>query len=55
MDNETILNDARAIVRSDAAAVAAVAELLDGSFLEAAHLVAACQGAIMTIGPAHQA
>jgi D-arabinose 5-phosphate isomerase GutQ len=50
MDNETILNDARAIVRSDAAAVATVADLLDGSFLEAARLVAACQGAIMTIG-----
>ena len=50
MDNETILNDARAIVRSDAAAVAAVAELLDDSFVEAARLVATCQGAIMTIG-----
>ncbi len=50
MDNETILNDARAIVRSDAAAVAAVAELLDDSFVEAARMVAMCQGAIMTIG-----
>jgi D-arabinose 5-phosphate isomerase GutQ len=50
MDNETILNDARTIVRSDAAAVAAVAELLDDSFVEAARLVATCQGAIMTIG-----
>ena len=50
MDNVTILNDARAIVRSDAAAVAAVADLLDDSFVEAARLVATCQGAIMTIG-----
>ena len=50
MDNETILNDARAIVRSDAAAVAAVADLLDDSFIEAARLVATCQGTIMTIG-----
>src|SRR4051794_29750949 len=49
MDNETILNDARAIVRSDGAAVVAVADLLDASFVEAARLVATCPGAIMTI------
>jgi D-arabinose 5-phosphate isomerase GutQ len=50
MDNETILNDARAIVRSDGAAVLAVADLLDDSVVQAARLLATCQGVIMTIG-----
>ena len=50
MNHESILNDARAIIRSDGAAVIAVAELLDASFVEAARLVAACGGAIMTTG-----
>jgi arabinose-5-phosphate isomerase len=50
MDNETILNDARSIVRNDAAAVLSVANLLDDAFAESAHLVATCPGAIMTIG-----
>lgn len=50
MDHESILNDARAVIRSDGAAVIAVADLLDASFVEAARLVAACGGAIMTTG-----
>ena len=50
MDTESILQDARAIVRSDGAAVLAVADLLDATFVEAARLVAACPGTIMTTG-----
>lgn len=50
MDQESLLNAARAIVRSDGAAVIAVADLLDASFVEAARLVADCSGAIMTTG-----
>jgi arabinose-5-phosphate isomerase len=50
MDNETILNSARSIVRNDAAAVLSVADLLDDAFAESARLVATCPGAIMTIG-----
>jgi len=50
MDHDLILNEARAIVRSDGAAVIAVADLIDASFVDAAHLVAACTGAVMTTG-----
>lgn len=50
MDNDSILNDARTIIRNDGSAVIAVASLLDNSFVEAARLVSACPGAIMTIG-----
>lgn len=50
MDNQTILDNARAIVRNDGAAVTAVADLLDSAFVEAARWVADCPGVIMTIG-----
>lgn len=50
MDDQTILAEARSLIQRESEAVAATAQQLDGSFVEAARLIAGCPGVIMTIG-----
>jgi arabinose-5-phosphate isomerase len=45
-----MLEEARALVRAEAAALAAVAERLDEGFVEVVHLVAGCRGRIFVTG-----
>ena len=50
MTDQEMLDLGRSLVRAEAKAVAAVAELLDENFVAAARLIAAAPGAIMTTG-----
>ena len=50
MTDQEMLERGRSLVRAEAEAVAAVAELLDENFVAAARLIAGCSGAIMTTG-----
>ena len=50
MTDPEMLELGRSLVRAEAKAVAAVAELLDENFAAAARLVAGCPGVIMTTG-----
>jgi arabinose-5-phosphate isomerase len=50
MDDQTMLEQARALVRAEGEAVSGVAAQMDAAFVAAVHLVAACPGVIMTTG-----
>ena len=50
MTEQEMLDLGRSLVRAEATAVAAVADGLDRSFVDAARLIAGCPGAILTTG-----
>ena len=50
MDDETIVQQAKLLVRNEGEAVAAVADQLNGAFAQAVRLVSGCPGVIMTTG-----
>ncbi len=50
MENSEMLEQARALIRAEAEAVAQVAAQMDEAFVQAVHLIAGCPGVIMTTG-----
>ena len=50
MNRQSILSEARALIRAEAAAVVATAEQLDDQFIDAVEILNACAGVIMTTG-----
>lgn len=50
IDNETMLHDARALIRAEGEALLGIAERLDETFAQAVRMVAECQGKIIVTG-----
>jgi D-arabinose 5-phosphate isomerase GutQ len=50
MTDQELLDISRTLIRAESAALTAMADQLDASFIAAAHLISGCTGAIMTAG-----
>ena len=50
MTDQELLDISRTLIRAESAAITAVADQLDATFIAAAHLISGCTGVIMTAG-----